>query len=91
MAPATLPWVSGPSLGRDLAVTSYTATGTFRWRSSVSPTVGTMAGGWVVAASNGDIVAVGYYVDFHGFAREAPWSGLPPMGRSVGGWTSWPW
>jgi hypothetical protein len=61
--------VSGPSLGRDLAVTSYTATGTFRWRSTVSPSVGTMAGGWVVAAPNGDFVTVGYYLDSHGFAR----------------------
>ena len=32
--------VSGPSGGRDLAVTSYTATGSFRWRSTVSPSVG---------------------------------------------------
>lgn len=50
--------VSGPS-GRDLAVTSYTPAGAFRWRSSVSPSVGTFAGDWVVAAPNGDFVAVG--------------------------------
>ena len=29
--------VSGPSLARDLAVTSYTAAGAFRWRGAVSP------------------------------------------------------
>ena len=46
--------VSGPALGRDLAVTSYTATGSFRWRSTVSPSVGTFTGDWVVAAPNGD-------------------------------------
>ena len=61
--------VSGPSGGRDLAVTSYTAAGSFRWRSTVSPSVGTFAGGWVVAAPNGDFVAVGYYLDSHGYAR----------------------
>ena len=61
--------VSGPALGRDLAVTSYTATGSLRWRSSVSPSTGTFRAGWVVAAPNGDFVAVGYTVDSHGFAR----------------------
>ena len=61
--------VSGPALARDLAVTSYTADGSFRWRSTVSPSTGTYRGGWVVAAPNGDFVAVGYNVDSHGFAR----------------------
>jgi hypothetical protein len=51
--------VSGPSLGRDLAVTSYTAAGSFRWRSAVSPSAGTFVGDWVAAAPNGDFVAVG--------------------------------
>ncbi|MCB8954156.1 MAG: PQQ-binding-like beta-propeller repeat protein [Ardenticatenales bacterium] len=52
--------VSGPSLARDLAVTSYTASGSFRWRSAVTPATGTFAGDWVVAAPNGDFVAVGH-------------------------------
>ena len=52
--------VSGPSNGRDLAVTSYTATGSFRWRGAVSPSSGTFAGDWVTAAPNGDFVAVGH-------------------------------
>ena len=51
--------VSGPSEGRDLAVTSYTQAGVFRWTSSVSPSVGTFVGDWVAAAPNGDLVAVG--------------------------------
>ena len=51
--------VSGPALARDLAVTSYTAGGIFRWRSTVSPSIGTFVGDWVAAAPNGDFVAVG--------------------------------
>jgi hypothetical protein len=51
--------VSGPAFARDLAVTSYTADGTFRWRNSVSPSSGTFVGDWVDAAPNGDFVAVG--------------------------------
>jgi hypothetical protein len=58
--------VSGPSLARDLAVTSYTAAGSFRWRSAVSPSVGTFTGDWVVAAPNGDFVAVGHNVTSSG-------------------------
>ncbi len=58
--------VSGPSGGRDLAVTSYTATGSFRWRSVVSPSSGTFVGDWVVAAPNGEFVAVGHNIDSHG-------------------------
>ncbi len=54
--------VSGPSKGRDLAVTSYTSTGSFRWSSSVGPSSGTFQGDWVVAAPNGDYVAVGHNV-----------------------------
>lgn len=52
--------VSGPSEGRDLAVTSYTPSGSFRWTSAVSPSIGTFQGDWVVAAPNGDFVAVGH-------------------------------
>jgi PKD repeat protein len=51
--------VSGPAFARDLAVTSYAADGTFRWRNSVSPNLGTFVGDWVAAAPNGDFVAVG--------------------------------
>jgi PKD domain/PQQ-like domain len=58
--------VSGPSGGRDLAVTSYTAAGSFRWRSTVSPSVGTFLGDWVVAAPNGEFAAVGHNIDSHG-------------------------
>ena len=58
--------VSGPSGGRDLAVTSYTATGSFRWRSTVTPTLGTFVGDWVVAAPNGDFVVIGHNQDSHG-------------------------
>ena len=58
--------VSGPSGGRDLAVTSYTATGSFRWRGSVSPSSGTFVGDWVVAAPNGDFVVIGHNQDSHG-------------------------
>ena len=58
--------VSGPSLGRDLAVTSYSPNGSFRWRGSVSPSIGTFRGDWVAAAPNGDFAAVGRNVDSHG-------------------------
>ena len=51
--------VSGPAFARDLAVTSYTADGSFRWRGTVSPSIGTFKGDWVAAAPNGDFVAVG--------------------------------
>lgn len=51
--------VSGPAFARDLAVTSYTADGTFRWRGTVSPNSGTFQGDWIAAAPNGDFVAVG--------------------------------
>ena len=58
--------VSGPSGGRDLAVTSYTPTGSLRWRSTVSPASGTFQGDWVVAAPNGDFIAIGHSADSHG-------------------------
>jgi hypothetical protein len=58
--------VSGPSLARDLAVTSYTASGFFRWRGAVSPSSGTFRGDWVAAAPNGDFVAVGHNVTASG-------------------------
>ena len=58
--------VSGPSNGADLAVTSYTSTGEFRWRGAVSPTAGTFVGDWVAAAPNGEFVAVGHNVTSRG-------------------------
>ena len=58
--------VSGPSFARDLAVTSYTASGSFRWRGTVTPSVGTFQGNWVAAAPNGDFVAVGTNVTSRG-------------------------
>jgi PKD repeat protein len=58
--------ISGPSGGRDLAVTSYTADGTLRWRSTVTPALGTFVGDWVVAAPNEDLVVIGHNQDSHG-------------------------
>ena len=58
--------VSGPAFARDLAVTSYTADGSFRWRNSVSPASGTFQGDWVAAAPNGDFVAVGRNINSRG-------------------------
>lgn len=58
--------VSGPALARSLAVTSYTSTGTLRWRSTVTPVSGTYDGNWVVGAPNGDVIAVGTNVDSSG-------------------------
>lgn len=60
--------VSGPAGGTDLAVTSYTEAGAFRWRSAVSPTSGTSVGVWVAAAPNGDFLAVGHNVNSNGRA-----------------------
>ena len=58
--------VSGPSGGRDLAVTSYTAEGILRWRRTVTPALGTFVGDWVVAAPNADFVVIGHNQDSHG-------------------------
>lgn len=58
--------VSGPSGGRDLAVTSYTPDGALRWRRTVEPAIGTFVGDWVVAAPNGDFIAIGHNQDSHG-------------------------
>ncbi|MCB9133822.1 MAG: hypothetical protein H6636_00235 [Anaerolineales bacterium] len=54
--------VSGPAFASKLAVTSYTANGTLRWQSVVSPSSGTFLGDWVAAAPNGDWVAVGHNI-----------------------------
>lgn len=51
--------VSAPAFGADLAVTSYTSAGDFRWQSTISPSSGTFLADWVAAAPNGDVVAVG--------------------------------
>ena len=58
--------VSGPAVFQDLAVTSYTPTGTLRWRSTVSPSIGVFIGDWVAAAANGDVLAVGHNVTSRG-------------------------
>lgn len=58
--------VSGPALGTHLAVTSYTADGTFRWQRTVSPTSGTFVGDWVAPAPDGDVVAVGHNTNANG-------------------------
>ncbi len=93
--------VSGPSGGRDMAVTSYTADGAFRWRRTVSPSVGTFQGDWVAFAPNGDVVAVGHNIDSRGnpipnhhgpvrLGREASVAGGPLGGilsdRRRGSW-----
>ena len=55
--------VSGPALNsQDLAVTSYTQDGTFRWRSTVTPNVGRFLGDWIAASPEGDFVAVGHNI-----------------------------
>jgi len=58
--------VSGPSNSRNLAITSYTAAGSFRWTNEISPSIGTFAGDWVAAAPNGDLVAVGHNINSSG-------------------------
>ena len=58
--------VSGPALSSDLAVTSYTGDGTFRWRRTVTPAVGTFTGDWIAASPDGNFVAVGHNVTSRG-------------------------
>jgi len=59
--------VSGPALNSvDLAVTSYTQSGAFRWRGTVSPAVGSFLGDWIAASPEGDFVAVGHNVTSSG-------------------------
>ena len=58
--------VSGPGFYRMLVLTSYTSTGVLRWQRSVAPSSGTFVGDWVVAAPNGDLVAIGHNQDSHG-------------------------
>lgn len=58
--------VTGPSLAVQLAVRSYTADGTFRWWHGVDPASGTFVGDWVVAAPNGDFLAVGHNLNSNG-------------------------
>ncbi len=82
--------VSGPSLGRDLAVTSYTAAGTFRWRSSVSPARRERSSetGWSLRPTAISSL-VGQQRSTPAASRSpSPWSATPPTGRSCGGWTS---
>lgn len=91
--------VSGPSRGRDLAVTSYTVHGVKRWRRSITPVSGTMQADWVVAAPSSDVIAVGhslsssgkpiavslvrYAADGHRQWREDVPGVLPSVGRLV--------
>ena len=58
--------VSGPANARELAVTSYLASGKLRWRRTIIPASGTFVGDWVVAARNGDVIAIGHNTDSHG-------------------------
>ena len=58
--------VSGPTGGRDLAVTSYAPNGALRWRRTISPASGTLQGDWIVAVPGGDLLAVGHSVNSSG-------------------------
>ena len=58
--------VSGPALSTDLAVTSYTGDGTFRWRRTVTPAIGAFTGDWIAASPDGNFVAVGHNVTSRG-------------------------
>ena len=58
--------VSGPAVFGNLAVTSYGADGTFRWRRLISPSIGNFLGDWIAAAPDGDFVAVGHNVNSSG-------------------------
>lgn len=58
--------LSGPGDGRNLVVTTYTENGILRWRSTISPASGSFVGDWVVAAPNGDFLAVGHSVNSSG-------------------------
>ena len=58
--------VSGPTAGRDLAVSSYSPTGALRWRRTISPTSGTFQPDWIAAAPDRDLVAVGHNVTSRG-------------------------
>jgi hypothetical protein len=58
--------VSGPAEFGNLAVTSYTANGTFRWRRLVSPASNNFVGDWIAAAPDGDFVAVGHNITSRG-------------------------
>ena len=59
--------VSGPALNSvDLAVSSYTQSGSFRWRGTVSPAAGKFLGDWIAASPEGDFVAVGHNVTSSG-------------------------
>ena len=42
--PGNVAVVSGPSMAKDLAVTSYTSSGVFRWQNAVSPSFGYLPG-----------------------------------------------
>ena len=58
--------VSGPALSRDLAVTSYAGDGTFRWRRTVTPAVGTFIGDWIASSLDGNFIAAGHNVTSSG-------------------------
>ena len=81
--------VSGPSGGRDLAVTSYTADGTLRWRRTVTP------GDGHVRRRLGGLLRPTAISSRSGTTRTltavrlpTPCSGTTRTGRSCGGWTS---
>lgn len=77
--------VSGPSLARDLAVTSYTADGALRWRVGVTPASGVLLGDWVAATPGGDVVAAGRNVSMSSGNAH----GITLMGVSSAGDLRW--
>ena len=66
MPRATLPWCRDRPAGVIWPSRRIRRTGSFRWRSTVSPSLGTFVGDWVVAAPNGDFVVIGHNQDSHG-------------------------
>lgn len=52
--------VSGPSGGRLLTVTSYTADGLLRWRRTAAASAGMFLADWVAAAPGGDVVVLAH-------------------------------
>lgn len=70
----------GRAGGRDLAVTSYTAQGVLRWRSTLPSAAGTLVGDWLAAAPRGDVLAVGHTVSSKGSPIQITLARFDPQG-----------
>ena len=81
--------VSGPGDGRDLVVTSYTPTGSFRWASAVSPSIGDVhqETGWLLHPTGITSRSV-TMSDPVGTRLRSPWFATASAGSSNGGSTS---